>query len=476
MYPNQQSGYNQYNPPFGANPSMPMPQYPNQMPQPFGAGYSQMPGMPMPQQNNPSPYGGFQGQMNYQNQMPSMNQQMPYQPHQQNFDSYNQQQNSYQQPYAPPSVYPNLPTSATSPIYQHQQSNASSYGTPNQHQYQSPQFQISQSTPMYGSQQTGQIKKGRPTVTPASNFNASNDCAILRKAMKGFGTDEDAIISVLCHRTVDQRMEIVRTYKTAYGKDLLNDIRSETSGNFEKILIALLTPTTELYCRELYEAMAGAGTDEDVLIEVMCTMSNYEIRQICAQYVRMYGQPLEHQLRSDTSGHMKRLMTSLSVGGRDESMHTDVNQARADAETLRAAGVGRWGTDESEFNRILCLRNYEQIKLICQEYEKITGSSLEKDIKKEFSGDIEDALLAIIRVAKNRPEFFARRLHKSMAGLGTDDKSLIRLVVTRSEIDMMDIKDEFQRYYGKTLKSFIKGDTSGHYKHALYALCGESRS
>jgi annexin A7/11 len=62
---------------------------------------------------------------------------------------------------------------------------------------------------------------------------------------------------------------------------------------------------------------------------------------------------------------------------------------------------------------------------------------LEKDIKKEFSGDIEDALLAIIRVACNRAEFFARRLHKSMAGLGTNDRSLIRV---RYTFKMLQIK------------------------------------
>lgn len=294
--------------------------------------------------------------------------------------------------------------------------------------------------------------------------------------MKGFGTDEDAIIEVLCRRTNAQRMDIIRTYKTAYGKDLLDDIRSETSGNFENLLIALLTHSTELYARELFEAMYGEGTDEDVLIEVMCTMSNEEIRSICGTFQRMYGKSLEKELKSDTSGHFKRLMTSLSCGSRDESMVTDVNSARTDAEELKRAGIDKWGTDESVFNRVLCLRNYEQIKLIAQEYEKLTGHTLEKDIKREFSGDIEDGLLSILRVAQNRTEFFARRLHKTMAGIGTNDKSLVRLVVSRCEIDMVDIKEQFQRYYGKSLKSFIKGDTSGHYKHALYALIGENRS
>lgn len=40
---------------------------------------------------------------------------------------------------------------------------------------------------------------------------------------------------------------------------------------------------------------------------------------------------------------------------------------------------------------------------------------------------------------------------------------------------MQDVKEEFQRYYSKSLKSWIKGDCSGHYRNALLALCGETR-
>lgn len=294
--------------------------------------------------------------------------------------------------------------------------------------------------------------------------------------MKGFGTDEDAIIEVLCRRTCLQRMEIAKTFKTAYGKDLIDDIKSECRNHFLSILVALLTPTHEYYARELYDAMYGEGTDEDVLIEVMCGLSNHEIRAINYVYGHMFGKTLEDALREDTSGCFKRIMVSLSTGNRDESMVVDPNSARIDAQALKDSGIGRVGTDESEFNRILCLRNYEQIKLIAQEYERLTGHTLEKDIKKEFSGDIEDALVAVLRCALNRSEFFARRLHNSMSGLGTNDRDLIRLIVTRSEIDLADIKEEFQKKYGKSLKSFIKGDTSGDYKHALYALIGENRS
>jgi len=42
-----------------------------------------------------------------------------------------------------------------------------------------------------------------------------------------------------------------------------------------------------------------------------------------------------------------------------------------------------------------------------------------------------------------------------MKGLGTDDSRLIRLVVTRCEVDMGEIKIEFIHQYGKSLEDFI---------------------
>ncbi|XP_037936262.1 annexin B11-like isoform X1 [Teleopsis dalmanni] len=319
-------------------------------------------------------------------------------------------------------------------------------------------------------------KEGTPTIFPPQSFDSVKDAHDLRKAMKGFGTDEDALINIICRRTNEQRQEIQRQYKTHFGKDLIEDIKSETSGNFEKLLVGLLRPIVDYYCAELNDAMAGIGTDEDVLIEILCTLSNMEIHTIKNQYLRLYGAHLESELKSETSGNFKRLLISLCTAARDESGHTDAGTAQNDARELLKAGELRVGTDESMFNMILCQRNYQQLRLIFQEYERMTGHTLEKAIKKEFSGDIMEGLIAIYRCVNNKTEYFASRLHKSMAGIGTNDKQLIRVIITRSEIDLADIKTTFERMYGKSLKSWIKGDTSGHYKHALYALVGEQRS
>ena len=43
-----------------------------------------------------------------------------------------------------------------------------------------------------------------------------------------------------------------------------------------------------------------------------------------------------------------------------------------------------------------------------------------------------------------------------MQGAGTSDDTLIRVIVSRSEVDLVQIKQEFQRHYGQTLESWIQ--------------------
>lgn len=61
-----------------------------------------------------------------------------------------------------------------------------------------------------------------------------------------------------------------------------------------------------------------------------------------------------------------------------------------------------------------------------------------------------------------------------MKGFGTDDSTLIRIIVSRSEIDLGTIKKEYSELYRKTLFDAVKKETSGDYKTALLALIGDA--
>ncbi|XP_061886945.1 annexin A4 [Entelurus aequoreus] len=313
----------------------------------------------------------------------------------------------------------------------------------------------------------------RGTVTEASGFDPEADVQKLRGAMKGAGTDEAAITEVLAHRTIAQRQRINEAYKQTVGKDLSEDLSSELSSNFRSVVLGLLMLAPAYDASELRAAIKGAGTEEACLIDILASRSNAEIQAINAFYKKEHGKNLEDDVCGDTSGMFQRVLVSLLTAGRDESETVNEAQAVQDAKEIYEAGEARWGTDEVKFLTVLCVRNQKHLLRVFQEYQKISGRDIEESIKREMSGCLEEVFLAIVKCLRNKQAFFAERLYRSMKGLGTTDSVLIRIMVSRAEIDMLDIKAQFLKMYGKTLHSFIKGDTSGDYRKILLELCGE---
>ncbi|XP_026552412.1 annexin A6 isoform X3 [Pseudonaja textilis] len=309
------------------------------------------------------------------------------------------------------------------------------------------------------------------TISPAANFNADGDAKVLRKAMKGFGTDEDAIIEVVTQRSNDQRQEIIKAYKSHYGRDLMADLKSEISGPLAKVILGLMMPPAFYDAKQLKKAMEGAGTDESTLIEILATRNNQEIQAINAAYKEAYHKSLEDALSSDTSGHFKRILVSLALGNRNEGGE-DLTKAHADAQKLSDVSGDDSTSLETRFLSILCTQSYAQLRRVFQEFVKMTNHDVAHAINKRMSGDVRDAFLAIVRSVKNKQAFFADKLYKSMKGAGTDDQTLIRIIVSRSETDLLNIRREFWELYDKSLYHMIEKDTSGDYRKALLAVCG----
>uniref|UniRef100_H2SN46 Annexin n=1 Tax=Takifugu rubripes TaxID=31033 RepID=H2SN46_TAKRU len=254
----------------------------------------------------------------------------------------------------------------------------------------------------------------QPTIVPYEGFDVMADIKAIRKACKGLGTDEQAIIDILADRSSFQRQEIKQAYYDKY--------------------------------------------DDDIALFKEC-------------YFQVHERDLDADIEGDTSGDVRNLLMALLQGNRDESYEVDEGLAEQDATSLFEAGEDRFGTDESTFSYILASRNYLQLQATFKIYEQLSGTEILDAIENETSGTLKKCYIALVRVAKNPQLYFARRLHDAMKGAGTDEDTLIRIIVCRSEYDLETIKEMYLEKYDVSLKDALKDECSGDFKRLLLAIC-----
>ncbi|XP_069555831.1 annexin A1a [Brachyistius frenatus] len=314
------------------------------------------------------------------------------------------------------------------------------------------------------------VLKNEGTVTAAPNFSPSGDVSVLDKAIKTKGVDESTIIEILVKRSNEQRQQIKEAYQQASGKPLETALKTALKGDLEDVVLALLKTPAQYDAQLLKLAMKGLGTDEDTLIEILASRNNAQILEIKKVYKGEYKKDLEDDIRSDTSGDFKTALLALCKASRTDGVSEQL--VDSDARALYEAGEGRKGKDCSVFIDILTTRSGPHLRKVFDRYSKYSKVDVAKAIDLEMKGDVESCLTAVVKCAGSRAAFFAERLYLAMKGKGTRKNILTRIMVSRAEIDMKRIKDEYKKNYGKTLYQEILDDTKGDYEKILLALCG----
>jgi len=288
----------------------------------------------------------------------------------------------------------------------------------------------------------------------------------ISKAIKGIGTDDDSLVREIASHTNEQLFKVNLEYQKKYEMTLYEAIKSDTSGDYCELLVSLCMPHPDYRAYVIRRAIAGAGTDEDALIDVFAHASNHEIAEARTAYEFASNRLLEKDIADDLSGNFKKTILSIFHGFRTNDVHPE--NAQQDADEIYKKGEGKWGTDDDFFVRFFTTHCFEHIALVDAAYKQKYGHNLKVAVDKETSGSYCRLLKALVTP---KYHYYAERIHDAIKGLGTKDKLLIRIFVLNNSYEsLQQLRQIYEEKYHESLIDAVSGDTSGHYKQTFLGV------
>uniref|UniRef100_A0A0D9X2G5 Annexin n=1 Tax=Leersia perrieri TaxID=77586 RepID=A0A0D9X2G5_9ORYZ len=165
-----------------------------------------------------------------------------------------------------------------------------------------------------------------------------------------------------------------------------------------------------------------------------------------------------------------RLVSSYRYEGDDEFVDMDV--VRLEASQLAEAIRKKKQPNGDEVIRIVTTRSKSQLRATFQRYREDHGADITEDIDSHCSGQFARMLKNAVWCLTSPEKHFAEVIKHSILGLGTYEDMLTRVIVSRAEIDMKMIREEYRVRYKTTVTRDVVGDTSFGYKGFLLALVG----
>ena len=286
---------------------------------------------------------------------------------------------------------------------------------------------------------------------------------LLNSALESRNKDE-AVLNVIQNTNLDRRLQICNYYAETYGKSLYSELKSKLNGYFKNIAIHLFLHPITFVAKMLKKGLKGFSADETVVLEALTSHSQEELRQIEDAFKAETGKDLSKEIEKNFSGTLKKNLLNLLYTPRKVNHNPEKEKCEKLANLLVDVGEPNWAGDENIFKEVFVQSSPEELILIGRYYLKKTGNNMLDVIDQKLSGKTKTLLREILFNNIIPQELYAEKVYLAIKGLGTDNNLLNRVLVSRNEIDMDDIKEIYKQKYNVTMREDISGDTSGVYE------------
>ena len=282
--------------------------------------------------------------------------------------------------------------------------------------------------------------------------------------------DKDIISNILSSTTNLDRQIIRRYYKKLYNTPIQSDIKSKLSSSLKDLTLDLFDLSYEFDARELHRSLTSFTADEYTIIEIFVSRPKSHMDLIQRIYKKFYKTSLQEDILNLKTKEFSQFLLAIMSTPRPTQQTISTNDAYSIAKEIIKNGIKSYGTNVQLFKEVFVEKSREDLILICRAFYELYKKSLYDSIEAEISGRNQKLLKGILFGIITPAQWFAKKAFKSMKGLGTDEKTLNRILVSRSEIDMDAIREYYFIDNKNDIKNDIYGDTSGTYRQILMNL------
>ncbi|PSS24413.1 Annexin like [Actinidia chinensis var. chinensis] len=301
---------------------------------------------------------------------------------------------------------------------------------------------------------------------------------VVVKSFSGFGVDENSLISILGKwdseeaknfrkRTTKFFIQDERNFEK-WVAEQLDQLKREFL-RFQGAIVLWTMHPWERDARLIHDAMSDGPKSYNVLVEIGCTRSSDELLGARRAYHSLYDCSIEEDVASLVIGVEKKLFIALVSSYRYEGPKVHEDTAKSEAKTLYNAvkNAGKKHPMEDEdVVRILSIRSKPHLKSVFKHYKEISGDDMDEDVKayKNLKHTVE---------CLSTPHTYFIKVLEEAINPDADEKvkeGLTRVIVTRADIDMKVIKDEYHTKNGATLIDKIGRIANGNFKDFLLTL------
>ena len=275
----------------------------------------------------------------------------------------------------------------------------------------------------------------------------------------------DMLFDFLLRTNNYERQIIAEEYKIKYNKSVFDEINNSISNADTKNIVTLMFYNYyELDARILHKAFKEGKRDEKAIVEVFASRPYWFLQYVDEEYKRLYGISLKDDIEKEKKSDLITFLLCILSNPRSKnsSIKTQKQAANA-AQEIISKGLKKYGTDVELFKGLFVKRSREDLIQISREFRSMDKKKRNlydavDDLCPKVTKELLKAIIFAVVIPSN---YFAHLLKKSIVGLGTDEETLSRVLVTRHEIDMEFIRNYYKLETKRELVDDIIGDTSG---------------